>query len=159
MKTFATTVGCVLLALGVLNASGAGTPLPWPFPWARECPVEWSHLAGRYVLTESTDKQFVELTVTVLPHFDHKLVRVAQYDEAGELLADGFALVIGQQRSLRAELVPVSPDLPLVTATIKLHFLSKDHQCSADHLVPIMSMRSHTPGNGASQFRLVKVED
>lgn len=150
MKGYAMkTVRNLILALGFFVTLGAhadagvydGMPVPWPFPWAKECPINWENLNGRYELTDSLGGSEVSLRISVVMHKGLRLVRVSRYARKGGIEYDGSTFVTENQKFIRLYLAPIRGEGPRIWATIKLHYQSEVMTCTADHLVPILSMR------------------
>ncbi len=139
-------------------AAADGLPVPWPFPWAKDCPVEWQSMAGRYLLSDTKDLQYIDLKITVISKEGFKLVRIARYNQNADLLFEGFTLVSGNQRTLRLTLMPTDRTLPSIWAVIKLHYQSDEIGCAADHLVPILTLEPNDPKNHQiTRYKLVRV--
>ena len=144
----------------VSRASADGLPVPWPFPWAKDCPIEWSAMAGRYLLSDSKTLQYIDIKITPLTKEGFKLVRVARYDQNSELMFDGFTYISVNQRTLRLSLMPTGPGQDPLWAVIKLHFQSNDLRCAVDQLVPILTLEPMDPKNTqVSRYKLVKVSN
>lgn len=139
------------------RSSKSGMPLPWPFPWAKECAIDWEALAGSYVLQDSVEAQFLDLTVTVLLHDNYRLIRVSRYDQSGVEVASGFSVVTNDQRSLRMRLQPFVEDEPTMVATIRLYYRSRMLSCSQEELVPILGLASENPNEDHGYFKMVKM--
>ena len=151
------------LMLGVLQARAVGPrkdgmPLPWPFPWAKECPVDWEMMSGTYMLTESAASESIDLKITVIRQNGFKLVHVSRYDVKGEILSDGFALMSEKQKSIRLGLYPMRAGTPSMWAMIKLHYSDAIEKCE-NGLVPILTLESTEDTTHAQvQYRLIKVD-
>lgn len=153
----------LVLSLNPLHAdvwpTGQGLPLPWPFPWAKECPVDWNAMAGRYMLSDTSSPQFIDLKITVISHVGFKLVRIARYNSAGNLESDGFTFVNEKQRMLHISLEPTAVAAHPIWATIKLHYQSNVWSCTADHLIPILTLEAEGGGDRpATQYKLLKID-
>lgn len=155
-----------LTCAGVANADtikplGEGLPLPWPFPWAKECPVDWQRMAGRYVLSDSINDEQIDLKITVVTSPGFRLVQLSRYDRSGRIIAHGFSFVSLNQRMLRMKLVlhnstDVSTDSG--SASIKLHYSDWNLGCAEDHLVPILTFeRSNSSTKSTNHYRLVRI--
>jgi hypothetical protein len=116
-----------------------GLPLPWPFPWAKECPLDWQSMAGRYVLSDSSKEEQIDLKITVVSVHGFRLVRLSRYNGQGQLTADGFSFVSLNQRMLRMKLVAQDSSDDSIWALIKLHYTDWNLGCREDHLVPILT--------------------
>lgn len=127
---------------GEVRPLGQGLPLPWPFPWAKDCPVDWKSMEGRYVLSESKDREEIDLDITVIDRMAFKIVRVARYDRFGRLLADGFSFVGHNQRALRLLLKPRYRGQRPIWGTIQLFYQGNELLCSDDNLVPILTLET-----------------
>jgi hypothetical protein len=141
-----------------LSAGTFGGPLPWPFPSAKECPVNWSDYAGRYVLAatfgEVRDKdQYLELTVSVAYQDGLRFVKVSRYDYSGTLISEGNVVIGEEQRMLILKLLPVDPMGPVVDASIQLFYASNQELCTAENLVPVLTVGSGT----TTDFQMVRV--
>jgi len=154
-------VACLLLTVTFSAPAFAdsknGMPLPWPFPWAKECAIDWEALAGQYMLQDSVEAQFLDLTVTILLRDEYRLVRVARYDKLGVEVASGFSVVTNDQRSLSMRLDPLVDGEPTMVATIRLYYRSKTYSCHQDELVPILGLATENPSEDHGQFKMVKV--
>lgn len=153
----------IALLLGVsLNVHATdpdGLPLPWPFPWAKDCPVEWQRLDGRYFLSDSALSEQIELKITVVQQFSSSLVRLARYAENGMMISEGYNWVPAGERLISIRLDPMVPGEEVVDALLKLHYFNdKDLSCSDDNLVPILTLdREHSSVHTQSHYRLVRV--
>jgi len=141
-----------------LRPAAEGLPLPWPFPWAKECPVDWQSMQGRYLLSDSSNQEQIDLKITVVTSHGFRLVRMSRYSRNGEMIADGFNFVSLNQRMLRMRLVPKSPFESPIWALVKLHYSDWNLGCAADHLVPILTLeRANSSSSTASHYRLVRI--
>lgn len=155
----------ILTALLLLTASaqaevrplGQGLPLPWPFPWAKECPVDWQKMAGRYVLSDSINEEEIDLKITVVTTHGFRMVRLSRFDRFGHLIADGFSFVSLNQRMLRMKLVPSDPYDNPTWALIRLHYSDWNLGCAEDHLVPILTLERTNSSTKANHYRLVRI--
>ena len=135
-----------------------GMPLPWPFPWAKECPIIWSSIGGSYVLSESVDNEYIDLKITPVQKNGFNLVHVARYSKESELLSDGFALIAQNQRTIQLGLYPVKSATPSLWAMIKLHYQDSTSKCDKE-LVPILAMQSDADSARVPvEYRLIKIE-
>ncbi len=135
-----------------------GMPLPWPFPWAKECPVDWENMSGTYMLTESADSEYIDLKITIIRKNGFRLVHVSRYDMKGEILSDGFTLMSENQKTIRLGLYPAMAGTPSMWAMIKLHYSDAIQKCDSG-LVPILTLESTEDTTHAQvQYRLVKVD-
>jgi hypothetical protein len=153
----------MLLGMTTLHADmvvADGLPVPWPFPWAKECPVNWDDMVGKYVMTDGSASGRISLRISIVVKRSFRLIRVSRYGTHGELLYDGSTTLNEAQRIVRLYLMPADKNADPVYATIKLHYPSWEMNCAADRLVPILSLRpvdSTDPGDQV-QYRLVRIE-
>ena len=142
----------------LLHSYAEGLPLPWPFPWAKECPMDWSEMNGRYLLADGANADQIDLAVTVVTDRGFKMVRVSRFSGDGHLIYDGFTMVNEQQKTIRLHLIPTNNKLPAQFAIIKLHYVSWESQCTADHLIPILTVgRIESESEEKIQYKMVKV--
>lgn len=154
--TFA-TVGFFSRATDAVNPRG-GMPLPWPFPWAKECPVDWASLTGRYLMSDTSNQEQIDLKITVSSFLGRRVLHIARYNRFGELVGNGFSVVSLNQRMLRLKLWANRPYEEEVWALVKLHYLDSHRGCSADHLVLILTLEgANSSSNITSHYRLVKI--
>lgn len=148
------------MALSVIGASaGEGLPLPWPFPWAKECPIAWQSLEGKYALADSSKEEQLQITFHTITRMGFRLVRVARLSSEGELISEGFNFVSANQRTLRLSLFPLDHNQATEIAIIKLYYQSASLSCSEQNLVPIMSVeRRGSSTTGTTHYRLIKQE-
>lgn len=144
------------LAWAQARPAAEGLPLPWPFPWAKECPVDWQRMAGRYVLSDSVNEEEIDLKITVITTNGFRLVRLSRIDHHGQVVADGFAYVSLNQRMLRMKLVPRDRYDSPSWALIKLHYSDWNLGCAEDHLVPILSLERNNSSR-SNHYRLVRI--
>jgi hypothetical protein len=150
---------CILSAQNAVHADGLA--LPWPFPWAKECAVDWQSMQGRYRLSDSIASERIDIQITPIGEHPLKYVRVTHYAQGGTLIASGSAYVLNQQRSLTLSLFPVEGHYgPSLRAQIKLFYAGNQKLCTKGNLVPILSLcRSETDPEQSSHYELVKVDD
>lgn len=163
MKAMMTTVlvGLTLLvttAQADVRPKAEGLPLPWPFPWAKECPVDWQAMAGRYILSNSSNEEQIDLKITVINVHGFRLVRLSRFDGYGNLIADGFSFVSLNQRMLRMKLVGQDTTDNSIWALIKMHYTDWNLGCSDDHLVPILTLeRTNSSTIYTNHYRLIRI--
>jgi hypothetical protein len=142
---------------GQYHIYGEGLPLPWPFPWARECPVKWSQLAGRYRLEASSSNDEIELKITVINTRGLRMIKIARFDENQQLLAQGAGLLVQNQRMVEVMLQPTRADQPAIRASLKLHFSDLSGSCEMSSLTPILTLQVLSIDEVAEiQYRLVR---
>ncbi|MGE4130119.1 MAG: hypothetical protein AB7F86_00690 [Bdellovibrionales bacterium] len=160
-------LGKTLLLSILLTASSAfagihqtsdGMPAPWPFPWAKECPINWKSLEGSYILAESHN--FIEIEIQVKKTFHGlRLVRMSRYDDAGRLLSYGSTYVGSHNSALRVELHPMITSENRIRATLKFHFSSDlGPFCYEWNLVPILTMESFGSTVEKNDYRLLRLQ-
>ncbi len=158
MMTFLTT-GVIKADINV-HTSSEGLPLPWPFPWAKECPMDWRELGGHYMLADTDLNSRLDITISASPDRGLRLVRVARYTSYGQVLYQGFAAVSENLKTIRVELMPAEKDQLPIQAIIKLFYQSSQIGCAADHLVPILTLVvSKDCTTQKIQYKMVKMED
>lgn len=136
---------------------GEGLPLPWPFPWAKDCPVVWSSLSGRYSMLDSQYQQEMELKISVLTKDGMKLIRISRYNEYGAVVAEGIAWLTSNQKNVSVHLRPLRKNANPMFANIKLYYASSDYNCQINALVPILSLMEKRPNMTTQvQYRLVR---
>lgn len=154
----------ITILLGLMLSWGAyagqGVPLPWPFPWAKDCEVDWKSMQGEYTLTSESDLGSIDIRISVISEFGFKLVHISRYDTEGKLIAGGFNFVSKNQKVLRLYMFPIDSKERLSYAVIKLHYQSKVISCAQDQLVPILTVEAvkndGTPLDEPAEYRLVR---
>lgn len=145
---------------GPVHAYGQGLPLPWPFPWAKECPVHWESLQGRYSMAHSEHHEAIQLNISFLNKFGLRLVRVARLDQKGNLLSEGIAIIHDGQRSIKMPLNPIDSLSAPITAELKFYYSSRVLSCDEDYLVPILTLKDPAnPSNDHIDYRLIRVDE
>ena len=134
-----------------------GMPLPWPFPWAKECPIDWTVLDGTYLLSESADATYLDFVITPVGKNGFRLVRIGRYANDGLLLQEGFVLVSKNQKTIQVTMYPQRPKLSKLQALIRFHYLDDRMTCDNAQLVPILTLQSPVDET-ESQYRLVKMK-
>lgn len=143
---------------GEFTLYGDGLPLPWPFPWAKECPVEWESLQGRYELSDSSQQEQLDLDVKVEQGAAYKVMRIARFTRWGQKISSGFSFVNPDTRAITMEMIPNNLTDPVTVASLQLHFLTKDHRCMDENLVPILTLQPRgAPASSQTQYRLMKL--
>jgi hypothetical protein len=152
----------LMLGVSIVHAdrsSAEGLPLPWPFPWAKECPVDWTQMEGRYLLSENSQFDQIGLKIMEVNQDGSKLIRVSRFSANGDLLFDGFTLIKASQKTIHVHMTASHSTEPAVYAIIKLHYQSQQLQCAADQLVPILTLvKANTGGREKIQYKLVRVK-
>ena len=151
----------LLVSISASSAfAGEGLPLPWPFPWAKDCPIDWQSLEGRYQLSDSSKEEQLQLSIHVVTHLGFKLVRVSRYSSEGELIAEGFNLITANQRTLWLSMMPLDRNEPTMKAYIKLYYQSSNLTCGEQNLVPILTVEKRGSNTTSpTQYRLVRIEE
>ncbi len=135
---------------------GQGMPAPWPFPWAKECPVKWSSLTGRYMMYDEFQGDDIDLKLSIVSRQGLKMMRISRYSRGGSMISDGITLITEKQKSVRIYLRPLSTKSQPMWAALKLHF-DKDYSCEMNELVPILSLyERHNNITTEAQYRLVR---
>lgn len=135
---------------------GEGMPAPWPFPWAKECPVKWTSLTGRYVMYDQFEQDEIDLKLSLITRKGLKMMRISRYSKTGAMISDGFSVITEKQKSVRVYLRPLTNKTSPVWASLKLYF-DKDYSCEMTRLVPILSLvERHGTTTTEAQYRLVR---
>ena len=163
MKTLVQII-ILCLALGSPLTQAAQTrdsyPLPWPFPWADKCSMDWEDLDGTYLLSNGKEADQLILRINILTKKGVRSVHVSRISSQGRMLYQGSTLVSEADRIIRLSLVSIYPEEPRIWATIKMHYQSEVSSCSASHLIPILTVQ--VPENSAPRagvdYRMVKLD-
>lgn len=150
----------IFMASFVVSSSvqAEGLPLPWPFPWAKECPVNWASMAGRYTLEDNSTDEQIDLKISIVTDMGMRLIRLSRYSMDGLLISDGFAFVSSNQRLIGLYLYSQRRNESPIWALIKLHHWNWDLGCSEDQLVPILTLEKvNSSTRKQSQYRLVRI--
>lgn len=140
----------------IFRPYGEGLPLPWPFPWAKECPVKWQSISGRYAMMDSS-QQDVDLKISILTEDGLKVMRITRYNAMGGMVSDGFSFITENQRSIRVYLRPLNKEQAPLWANIKLYHSDYSQSCEMSRLVPILSIvEKRINKTVETQYRLVR---
>jgi hypothetical protein len=140
-----------------LEAFTGGSPVPWPFPWAKDCPIQWSNLIGRYTLVDNSNGEEVSIRISFQHHRMLHVLRITRYDRSGHLLSDGYSFITENQKVFRVYLRPFSPDERPYFATIRLYYSDPRLVCGTDSLVPILSLVELQSGVSREvQYRMIR---
>lgn len=154
----ASSVFLIIVLMLTTKGHSDGLPVPWPFPWAKECPISWQSFEGLYTLAESGTKD--QLLISVHPTSSRrglKLVRAVRLSENGYTLAQGFSIIGQTQKAIKITLVPVDEWGESTVATIKLYYQSDTRNCSDKNLIPILSLyESGRDGEHLTHYRMLK---
>lgn len=140
---------------------GEGLPLPWPFPWAKECPVNWESMQGRYLLSDSLEGEQIDLKITIVNKNGFRLIRVSRFSSKGVMIADGVTFVSRDQRAIHVWLnAAQAASQPRTSAMLQFYYASDNYQCAADQLVPILTLDRYDKFNHVqTQYRLLRLSD
>lgn len=142
---------------GQFHPYGEGLPLPWPFPWAEDCLVQWSKITGRYLLEDNAEKQEVELKISMVTQRGQRSIRISRFDRHGVMISDGRVPLTADQRSVDVELRPLTSEGYPVLASLKMYYDSADYSCEMSRLVPILALTELRPEKQKEvQYRLVR---
>lgn len=142
-------------ALAEVRPYGQGLPLPWPFPWAKDCPMDWDSLNGTYTLSDSSFDERLEIRITVSRRTEQRFVRISRFVN-GTMVADGRGMIDPERHSFRVYMRPLSERADAIWASVRFYF-PDDQQLCSQNLVPILTLQ--TAGgvvNGDSQYRLMR---
>lgn len=137
---------------------GEGLMVPWPFPWAEACPVNWESMAGRYELYNSARDEEIDIKITIEEQYGTRRVHVSRYTGEGDLVGDGTTYIGETENVVSLWLYPTDKDAPPTWATLKLYYSNESYSCGADTLVPILTLEFPSrPERKQKQFRLVRL--
>lgn len=143
---------------GVFKPFGEGLPLPWPFPWAKECPMNWEKLAGRYSLEDSAMREEIDLKISIVRRSGYRWVRVARFDQNGQKISDGQVMVERNQKSIRVRLRPLDERERYTWASLKMYYSDDKHLCAEKMLVPILTLEAEEDNQMVqTQYRLIRM--
>jgi hypothetical protein len=136
---------------------GEGLPMPWPFPWAKDCAVKWSTVSGRYLLFESDSHHEVELKISMVTQKGLRFMRISRFTSEGVMISDGLTPVTIDQRSVQVQLRPLTPGGYPVYASLKYYYDTSDFSCEMSRLVPILALTEKRPDHVTQvQYRLIR---
>jgi hypothetical protein len=141
------------LANAGVKPRGQGLPLPWPFPWAKECPVNWAEREGRYVLAADSFDERVNIGMTI---FSDRIT-IARYSSTGRLLSVGLTFISSDEKVIEFNLRPRQEGQETLHAVLELHYSDWNLVCSPDKLVPILTLtKVNNPNKPIAYYRLVR---
>jgi hypothetical protein len=149
----------VASGLGGKTPYAEGLPLPWPFPWARDCSVDWASMEGEYTLVETDSGDQISLRISAINKLNVRVARVARISQSGTIMSEGFTFLTNGQKTIRLWLFSVGEDDPPMWASIVMYYPSNRLQCQVEELVPILTMERFdrvTRTRSQIQYRLVR---
>jgi len=134
-----------------------GLPVPWPFPWAKDCPMDWSTYDGMYSLTANTSIGRLNLKVQAEGADGLLLVHVTRVNSKGKVTYDGTTYIEETQKVLALWLVPAeNPRAPSVWAEIRMHYNSKQLTCA--DTVPVLTVAPNQDQEAdATAYELIRM--
>lgn len=116
-----------------------GLPVPWPFPWAKECPTDWNAFEGVYKMTTNSDAGRLTFRVDGEGEGGLLRVRVTRLSPKGRPTYDGSTYIDFTQKVVALWLTPTDDaSHPSVWGEIRLHYNSKDLTCA--NTVPVLTV-------------------
>lgn len=158
--------GCAPENGGAEAPVGACASLPWPFPWAqeeeawaKECEINWPKLSGNYVIPGARSRGAVRLQIKIVDRpSNKKLVEMRRFKD-DLVVSEGYTYIDPSERMIRLSLESGDKRTPSQMAILKLYHATNERSCSADALVPILTLESMENQNRRLiQFRLVRQE-
>lgn len=137
---------------------GEGLPLPWPFPWAKECAVNWDTLTGRYAMESDLEGDQIDLKISIINRLGDRWARVFRFNKEGRLIAEGASPIKKELRAIRVKMRSVVKDNKVSWISLRLHYADAAYQCYESRLVPILTMETMR-GNSLveTQYRLIRL--
>jgi hypothetical protein len=144
---------------------GEGLPLPWPFPWAYSCPLDWDGLQGHYLLSNDDDRGSLELQVGPVIRTGRNATRwvnVSRYAADGRLLGMGADLIPIEQTFIRVWLNPAQTSkAPRMSALFQMYYtrdVADVKECVAEELVPFLTLVPEgAPANTGTWYRATRM--
>lgn len=160
MGLFLKCVGALLVAQMSWAAGADGIPRPWPFPWAKTCPMSWNDLAGRYKMVGSSSREQIVVRISSDEREDLVTIRLVRVTSSGRIRAIGLAMVYSSEREVRVHMVPVREKYGTSWVTLRMHYNSKVLSCQQEALVPILTVSPDVPAGNApdEQYPLTKAD-
>jgi len=161
------TMALVILASTSLTVAAGqqriseGLPLPWPFPWAKECPIDWKSIDGRYSMSDSARDERIEISTWLIQAWNLHVIRVQKFSDQSELLAQGFAVITESQRTISLELISVDGSQEHnAEASVRFYYRSDELMCTAERLVPLLQLKRVEAGSIIqTTYRLIPMCD
>ena len=147
MIRYATTFLAFTLLL-ISGISGADGIRPWPFPWAKDCPMVWESLAGDYTMVGSANEDQIVVRVSSSSDGDLRTIRLVRLTSLGEVKAIGLAIVSAEEREVKVHMIPVVPDYPSSWVTLRMYYNSEVSSCDIKTLVPILTVATEANPDG-----------
>lgn len=137
-RHFKTIIAFTLLMIsGISSADGIR---PWPFPWAKDCPMVWENLEGDYKMIGSTYEDQIVVRVSSSADGDLRTIRLVRLTSTGEVRSVGLAIVAAEEREVKIHMIPVAQDYPPSWVTLRMYYNSDVNSCDIQSLVPILTV-------------------
>ncbi len=98
-----------------------------------------------------------ELRISVIAKDGLRLLRVSRYSNLGSWKYEGTTFVTENQKLVRLYLSPVNGKGDPIWAIIKLHYISDVMECSAERLVPIMTVQASDKEEEFIDYKMERV--
>jgi hypothetical protein len=126
------------LSFAKVHPQGEGLPLPWPFPWAKECPVKWQSLEGTYTLYNKMVDDQITLRVEMTSRYR---VTVSRLAADGTVLNKGSVAFDSTDRELTVTLRPKFSGVDKIKANLRFyHKQGHASACTKDAIEPIVTL-------------------
>lgn len=140
----------VLLLGGQAYAAGnGGASVPWPWPWAEECPIDFESLNGTYVVRQSEDVDFIQISSYWDKTRYSRYLSIQLYNQDFEVLSRGETYIWGHERSIYIPMTSADTLKHMRGLRLQIYHRSQKRSCDAKELIPILTVSE--PGEPSSK--------
>lgn len=136
-----------LLMFGAV--SSADGIRPWPFPWAKDCPMAWENLDGEYKMVGSSKQDQIIVRVSTNEKNGLRTIRLVRTTYDGLVSAFGLAIVFPDEREVKIHMIPMAEGYQSSWVTLRMYYNSSIASCDMQSLVPILSVSPEINPGGA----------
>jgi hypothetical protein len=145
------------LAYAPISFAKDGMPSPWPFPFAKDCPMAWDNLGGLYNMSDSNTRDQILVKVNEGDDASVKVIRVVRMSSKGRARAFGLAMVLEDEREFHVHMIPATKsDGPDTWVGVRMYYTSLVKSCEASYLVPIMTVSRDEANTDQSDYVLIR---